>query len=41
MTRAGAPLWLAWAVVALLLLSPEANHYFANWARLRWPLWPP
>jgi hypothetical protein len=35
-TRAGAPLWLAWAVVALLLLSPEANHYFANWARLRW-----
>ncbi|HEX2033893.1 MAG TPA: hypothetical protein VHS99_06895, partial [Chloroflexota bacterium] len=32
---AARPLWLAWVIVLLLLLSGEANHYFANWPRLR------
>jgi hypothetical protein len=33
--RAARPLWLAWAIVLLLVASPEANHYFAHWPRLR------
>jgi hypothetical protein len=32
---AAAPLWLAWGIVLSLLLSDGANHYFANWVRLR------
>lgn len=32
---AARPLLLSWGVVLLLLLSDGANHYFANWARLR------
>ena len=32
---AAAPLWLAWAALATLWLSPLANHYFANWVRIR------
>ena len=33
--RTGAPLALGWLGGAVLLASPEANHYFANWVRLR------
>jgi hypothetical protein len=33
--RCGAPMWLGWVAGAALLASPEANHYFANWVRLR------
>jgi hypothetical protein len=29
------PLLVAWLVIGLLLVSTQANHYFANWPRLR------
>jgi len=33
--RAGAPFTAAWCLILALLLSSQANHYFANWSRLR------